>query len=215
MSQVNLLPPEILERQKVRRTVVLIAGAGAIFALLIIGFYLLQAQKLADVQDQIDAQEASNSQIQAEIADLRQFEELEATAQARQELVTAAYASEVSFSALLMDISRVVPDASYLSSLSAVISPPIEEPEAEPTTDTGQAFVGSLSLGGQALEFKTLSTFLTRIEQVEGWVNPWMSSITQVSGIEDAYEFSLSVDLSQQVVTQRGRAGATGGGGGG
>lgn len=208
MSQVNLLPPEILERQKTRRTVVLIAGAGAIVALLIIGFYMLQAQKLAGVEDDIAAQRASNSQIQSEIEDLRRFEELEAEAQARQQLLASAYATEVSFSGLLMDISRVIPDESYLTTLSVVITPPTEET----TEETGPGFVGNINLGGQAVGFKTLSTLLTRLEQVEGWVNPWMSSIVQVADVPDAYQFTASVDLSQQVLTRRGRGEAPSGG---
>lgn len=210
MSQVNLLPPEIRERQKVRRKALMILGAGAVVALLVFGFYFLKSQELEDVEDQVSAQTASNSQIQGEISELQKFEDLEVEAQKRLELLAVAYASEISLSGLLMDVSRVIPDESYLSSLTASVTPPIEDPTLE--GEVAPSFVGSLSLNGEARGIKTLSIFLSRMEQVRGWVNPWMSTITQVTGLEDAYGFSATVDLDQEALTERGRAGVLGGG---
>jgi Tfp pilus assembly protein PilN len=211
MSQVNLLPPEILERQKTRRTALMIMAGGAVVGALVFGFYFMKTQELSDVQEQISAQSASNSQIEGEIADLQRFEDLEVEAQRREELLSIAYASEVSLSGLLMDVSRVIPDDSYLASLSAVVTPPITDPTLE--GGAAPSFFGNLALAGEARGFKTLSILLSRMEQVRGWVNPWMSTITQSTDIKDAYGFSATVDLNEEVVTARGKSGETGDGG--
>ena len=68
MSQVNLLPQEILERQKTRRTTALVAFAGVLVLLGIVAFYLVQNGKLGSVNDQIAAQDAKNQQIQTKIS---------------------------------------------------------------------------------------------------------------------------------------------------
>ena len=51
----------------------------------------------------------------------------------------------------------------------------------------------------------SLSTWLTRLEQVEGWVNPWMSTISRRDQGGSIYTFSSGVDLTPDVLTERGR----------
>ena len=61
MSQVNLLPPELRARQKTKQQTILILGAGAAVLVLLLGYWFLQSQKLSDVNEQVAAQNASNS----------------------------------------------------------------------------------------------------------------------------------------------------------
>ena len=55
MSQVNLLPPEVRQRQAVRRTASLIVAVGLAVLALIGVFFFMQAQKLADVESELEA----------------------------------------------------------------------------------------------------------------------------------------------------------------
>jgi Tfp pilus assembly protein PilN len=202
VSQVNLLPREILQGQRTRKTTVMILGAGAVLVALILGFFLLQGQRLSGVEADIAAQDQTNTAIQAEIAELQRFEDLQVEAQQKQELLAGAYAGEIAYSGLLMDLSTVTPSDAYLNSLSVagVETQPTEGEEAA----TG-AFVGTMAVAGEALGVETVSQFLTRIEQVEGWVNPWASSVTQVEPTIDSWSYTMTVDLSDAVVTPRGK----------
>jgi hypothetical protein len=67
--------------------------------------------------------------------------------------------------------------------------------------------VGSITGGGKAVSIDTLSVFLTRLEQVRGWVNPWMTTVTRNESV-NGFDYSMSVDLTDEVVTDRGRGGA-------
>jgi Tfp pilus assembly protein PilN len=201
MSQVNLLPPEIIQGQKTRRTALIVLGAGGVVMALLFGFYLLQGQRLADVEEQIDAQDQTNAQIQDEIDSLQKFEDLQVEAQQKEQLLASAYAGEVAFSGLLMDVSRITPTDAYLQSLSLTTTPAAT---ADGEEDTGATFVGNMALSGEALGVDTVSQFLTRFEQVEGWVNPWASSITQVDAFVDSWAYAITVDLTDQVLTPRG-----------
>ena len=203
MSQVNLLPPDILQAQRYRRLTSAVLAAGALALLLVVAFYFIQSGRLGSVNEQIEAQNATNASIQAGIAEKQKFADLQAEAQAQQQLLDAAYAGEVSFSALLMDFSRVIPSDAYVDNLAIQLTG-LSAPPAEGAT---AGLVGTITAGGQAVSIDTLSTFLTRLEQVNGWVNPWMSTVSRSSEV-NGFDYSMSVDLTSEVETERGKAGA-------
>jgi Tfp pilus assembly protein PilN len=207
VSQVNLLPPELRARQKTRQLTTLIAGAGVALVVLLLGFWFLQGQKLAGVNDDIAAQNLTNSGLETQIAQLQEFQQLQEQAAAQQALLTKAFAGEVSFSQMLMDLSRTIPSDAYLDSFNATLTAPV--PGAIPTT-TG--FVGAFSAGGAADGFESLASWLTRLESVKGWVNPWFSSASEIGERTGLYTFTSGVDLSEDTLTVRGRGGVQGGG---
>jgi Tfp pilus assembly protein PilN len=204
VSQVNLLPPDILQAQRYRRTTSLVILGGIVLLVLIFGFYLLQANRLGGVNDEIAAQNANNASIQASIAEKQKFADLQARAQAKQQLLASAYAGETSFSALLMDFSRVIPSDAFVESLALQVS----EPTTEPAEGVVASLIGTITGSGTAKTVDSLSVFLTRLEQVKGWVNPWMSTVSQNPELA-GYDYSLSVDLTDDVVTDRGRGGTS------
>lgn len=210
MSQVNLLPREILQGQKTKRLTLMVIVAGAVVLALIIGFFLLQGTRLGSVNDDIAAQQQQNQQIQDQIDGLQRFEDLQVQAQQKESLLNAAYAGEVAMSGLLMDLSRVIPGDEYLTSFSVTLQ--TTAPTDTTGVTTGTTFVGTMSADGEAIGFNTLSVWLTRLEQVQGWANPWMSNISALDAPPDSYTFSTSVDLTQDAVTQRGAAGVIAGG---
>ncbi len=138
MSQVNLLPPDVLQALKYRRRTTAVALAGAVLLVAVFGFYLVQTGRLASINDDIDNQAATNASIQASIAEKQKFADLQAEAQAQQQLLAAAYAGEVSFSALLMDVSRAIPSEAYLDNLTVQLNPAdVAAAEGAPTSLIG------------------------------------------------------------------------------
>ena len=209
MSQVNLLPPELRARQKTRQLTTLIAGAGAAIVLLLLGFWFLQGQKLAGVNDDIAAQNLTNSGIQQQIDGLQEFQQLQSDAAAQQGLLTKAFAGEVSFTQMLLDLSRTIPSDAYLDSFNVTL---VTTAAAAAPTLPGTDFVGSFTAGGAADGLQSLASWLTRLESVKGWVNPWFSTAAETDANTGLYTFTSGVDLSTDVLTGRGRGGASGGG---
>lgn len=205
MSQVNLLPPDILAAQRQRRMagVVALAGVGVIG--LIFAFYLLQVGRVSGIRDDIQRQEQTNRSLQADIEQLQRFDELRARAQAKQELLNQVFANEISFSGLLMDVSRVIPSTAALTSLTAA------KEEGEVATGGSTLLLGRIDVAGLAADYDTVASWLTRLERVRGWVNPWVTSIADPAAGPITY--TSGVDLTQDAVTRRGRrAGGTDGG---
>lgn len=197
MSQVNLLPPEIQAAQRQRRLagVVALAGVGVIGLILV--FYVLQVGKLSGVRSDIEEQQQTNQSLQTDIDALREFEDLRARAQAKQELLNSVFANEISFSGLLMDVSRVIPSTAALTAMSAATQEPT------PTTGGTTLLAGRIDVSGLALDYDSIASWLIRTERVQGWVNPWVTSIADVEGGPITY--SSGVDLTTAAVTPRGR----------
>jgi Tfp pilus assembly protein PilN len=206
MSQVNLLPPDILQGQRYRRLTLTVLAAGALILGLIIIFFLVQVGRLGSVNDDVAAKEQTNAQLQSEIDSLQKYDDLQVQAQQAQSQLDAAYAGEVSFSGMLMDLSRVIPSDAYLDTFTATVTGP---PPAAGGTTTTTPLIGTMTTGGQAIGFDSLSIWLTRLELVKGWVNPWMPAITANGTVPNAYTFTTSVDLTQDVETPRGRGEVT------
>jgi Tfp pilus assembly protein PilN len=197
VSQVNLLPPDILAAQRQRRMAGVVALAGVGVIALIILFYLLQVGKVGGIRSDIERQERTNASLQRQIDDLRAFDELRARAQAKQDLLNSVFADEVSFSGLLMDISRVIPTNAALTSMTVASQEPV------PTTGGNTLLTGRIDVSGLALDYDTLASWLTRLERVRGWVNPWITSIADPE--TGPITYTSGVDLTTAVVTRRGR----------
>jgi Tfp pilus assembly protein PilN len=197
MSQVNLLPPEILAAQRQRRLagVVVLAGIGVIGLILV--FYFIQVSALSGVRSDIEAAEQNNAGLQRDIEELREFQALREQAQAKQALLNEVFANEISFSGLLMDLSRVIPSDAALTSLSATAAEPT------PTTGGTTLLLGRIDVAGLALDYDTIASWLMRLERVRGWVNPWVTSIADPE--TGPITYSSGVDLTEAALTQRGR----------
>jgi Tfp pilus assembly protein PilN len=199
MSQVNLLPHDVQEGQRYRRLTLLVLLVGAIVLVLVLGLFFIQVGELSSVNNDVESAQQNNAVIQSEINQLQKYEDLQVQAQAAQAELTAAYRGEVSFSGMLMDLSRVIPSDMFLTNFTSTISGP------PAGTTTGTALIGTMNMGGEAIGFDSLSTWLTRLETVQGWVNPWMPTISADSSVANAFTFSTSVDLTADAETARGQ----------
>jgi Tfp pilus assembly protein PilN len=202
VSQVNLLPPEYRQRQAVRRTTSIVVLA-AIGAMVIVGlFYFLQLQRLSSARSELAAQQERNAALQTQIQDLQQYADLRAELEAKQQLLADLYVNEVSWSAVLLDVSRIIPDASYLTSLSGQVQA-ASQPDAAAPEQAG--LIGSMTFSGVARETSTIATWITRVEQVRGWANAWVSSAQETGPRTQIYNFSSGLDLTSEAITERGR----------
>ena len=207
MSLVNLLPLELRERQAVRRTTSLVVAVG-LAALALIGIlYLFQLLRLSQVRSDLEAQQSTNARLVSQIASLREFAALQAELAAKEALIDVIFVNEVSWSSALLDVSRVIPDASYLTNLTGQIEATFAgEMVAEPTGGTPETtLVGNMTFAGIANQTETIATWIARLDEVQGWANAWVNSAEEDAPGSRIYTFSNGLDLTQEAVTERGQ----------
>jgi Tfp pilus assembly protein PilN len=208
--RVNLLPPELFERQRIRRRTFLVVAFGVVVLAAIGAFYVLQVIRLGQVEDDIRVQQSENAALRQEIADLQDVAALEQEIRETRDLLSSLLADRVLWSGVLRDISLVIPPETWLTGLSGTAgAAPVggEEVTAEPITVAG--LVGQISFTGNAFDHRDVALWLSRLEDVRGFINPWLTTSTKTSiGETPAVEFNSSVDLSEQALARR-----TGGGG--
>jgi Tfp pilus assembly protein PilN len=220
--RINLLPPEIYERQRIRRRTAAVVAVGVIVLAALGAFYFLQILRLNEVEDEIAAQEAENAQLQAQIGELQEIDALQQEIEATRTVLNSLLVDRVQWSGVLRDVSLVIPGQAWLSGLNGQVGAPGATGTTTTTTTTtttpGQAvqpgaLVGQISFNGFAFTHRDVALWLSRLEDVRGFVNPWLSnSAKTLIGTQEAVQFNSSVDLSEQALARR-RGGQGGGGG--
>jgi Tfp pilus assembly protein PilN len=202
--RINLLPPEVLERQRTRRRAVMVFTGGIIVLLVLAGFYMIQVFTLQGIEDDIELQQSITSQLEGQIAELQDVAALEDEIERTRGVLSGLLADRVLWFGILRDVSLVIPGEVWLNGLSAQLGLTTATDPGAPVTDA-TGVVGQISFNGFAFDHRDVALWLSRLEDVRGFINPWLSSSakTEIGGRE-AVTFTSSVDLSEQAVARRG-----------
>lgn len=195
--RVNLLPGEVAERNRAaRQRAGLAAGAVALLGLLGL-LYLVQLNRVGDAQDQLALEQARVAELQAEVADLQEFQDLQARREAMNTLLSTAFAGEVSTAGLLQDLAAVFPADSELDSLGITLA------ETTPELGATRLAIGRLTGAGATLfgHAPGLERLLLELGKVAGFANVYFSnSVVDETGVST---FSFDLDLGDEALTRR------------
>jgi len=208
--QINLLPPEYLERQRARRRTVAVVAVGLLVLVGVGAVFLLLANRLSGVREDLARQEAENDRLTAQIAELQNISQLQQQVLANRQLLVQLLADRVRWSGVLRDVSLVIPGQVWLTGLSGSVGvagePVAGTPATAPEVGT-PSLVGQIGINGFAFEHRDVALWLSRLEDVRGFVNPWLSNSQKtLIGTQQVVQFTSSVDLSEQVLARRGGA---------
>ena len=201
MSQVNLLPPELLERQARKRRTRLVVVAGCAVLGVIALFYVFQIFRLSSANSDLEAQQARNAQLTAQIASLQQYAALQQELKDKQGVLDGILANQYLWSTALNDLSRVIPDDAAISSFDGSITSTTGTPAGGTTTTvtgTNPDVVGQISFSGTALDIRTVATWLNQLDSVNGWIDAQVGTITQQAG--DIYTFDSTVQITKEAL---------------
>jgi Tfp pilus assembly protein PilN len=200
MTQVNLLPSDVRQRLKTRQLTVLVGMVAAIVVAGLLAIFVLQSHKLAGANSDLAAAESQNQQLQAKVNSLQRFQQLADSRDAQQTTVQTAKAGTVQFSGVMHDLSMVIPSTVYVNNVTATLS---LGDGASLTPSTG-GVIGNIQFQGSASDHLAVALWLTRLAQVSGWDNSWITASTKRTTATDGsqtdwVDFSGSVDLGGKV----------------
>ncbi len=218
--RIDLLPRKLVEQRLVRRQR---TGVGAAFVLLLalLGlWYVVENGRLAHAQDRADQERAVATDLRARRAQLQPLADLEAQTAAADQLKAQVYAHEIRFSSVMRDISAIVPDDVWLTSMTAAFNGSADQAAGAAATapatgtTTGSPGAGSpvanISFAGAGLGHVNVGGFLRALARgpKKGgqpvYLNPYFTSSqkTDQSG-QTTVTFNATVDLSTAAYSGR------------
>lgn len=198
MTQVNLLPSDVKQRARTRQVTVLVGVAVGIIVAGLIGLFVLESGKLSSAQNDLSAANAQNAALQQKVNSLQRFQTLADEQQAKKQTLNQLKSGTVSFSGVLVDLSRAIPSSAYLTSLTGTLTATVASKTS--TGATPANIVGNVQWQGQATDHDAVALWLTRLVQITGWNNSWISGSTE-QGTGKWVQFTGTVDLGPKVTT--------------
>lgn len=198
LPRVNLLPPEIEERKKLKQIQVGL-GAAVAASVGVVGLLLLSASSsVSSAQSDLDAATARNGQLKAEAATYANVTQVYAQAAAAQALLTQAMGEEVRYSRFMNDLSLTVPDNVWVKGLSFTQA---ATPAAVGSAEPG---IGTVTFTGVGFSHDDVAVWLESLANQKGYTNPdFTSSTAALLGKRPVVNFTSTVQMTSAALSGR------------
>ena len=209
MPRVNLLPPEIAEKAKVRKTQLAMVGTG-LAAVAVVGvMYTNASAKVSDANQAKAEAAAQNVKLRGDLQSLQHVQDVRTQVDQANATVTAALSSEIQWSRFLSDLTLRIPENVWLSSLTA------QQNVAGGTTGTasGQSVLdpglGTVTFNGTAFSHDDVAAWLESLAKEKGYANPYFTQSELVTvgdplnGGRKLVNFSSTVNLTPGALSNR------------
>jgi hypothetical protein len=200
VPKVNLLPIEIVEGRRFRRTQLLLGGAIVAVGLAAAGGTFWAQQGIDDAHDQLTTAQAQVGSLEAEQAKYAAVPKVLAEVEAANSARTLAMGSDVLWSGYLNDIKTDQPDGVTLSGFTITMNGGGASAGASnPLIPVG---VGSISMGGSAERYDEIASWLEAINKITGFSASSMVSATHAD-TGDSVTFSATAVVDSDALSDR------------
>lgn len=209
MRRVDLLPPAYLRRRKERSNLVIAAVAIGVVMLLLVGWWFLLGMKVNDAEESLAEVQAQNAELNAEIAELQRFVDLENEVRAKRQSLQTVMAGDVDWPGLLAEIAMVLPGEVWLTNLTG--SAGTTEGFTQAPTETSPIPIsdsepfGRIQFQGESLSMPGIAKWMVRLEGVESFFAVYLQSAVEsdsVTGVK-TFTFDSSLELGGKAASGR------------
>lgn len=205
--RINLLPPELLARRQMRQMMAGLGVAGIALVVLLAVFYGVQDVRLRGERGRLDRQKAANAVLTRRVASLSEFASLQDEVARRSRILEFVTTNEVRWSAVLADVSLVIPSNVWLTGFTGSVQAPAPAPKGGPAA-AGPTTYGQIQFGGLTFQHIDVARWLSKLAEVNEFTNPYLSLSSKAPGAGGQVQFNSSVLLSEKALrrNQRGAA---------
>jgi Tfp pilus assembly protein PilN len=209
VPRVNLLPPEILETRRFRRTQAGLA-AGVVCVLLAVGgVYMLAQQRSEAAAEELSVAQAETSRLKTEEAKYAEVPRIIAQVDAAKSARDYALSTNVKWYSYLNDLALAYPESVWLENLTATVAAPGATAGAAPvpvagTNPLATPGIGTVTFSGTALEHSDVASWLDVLAGTKGFADAYFtnSSRTQIDG-QDVVNFTSQVVVTAEALWDR------------
>lgn len=195
MRTINLIPQEGKRQDESRRRVLLLAGLGALFLVLLGALTIWRQGAVRDAEDALNEQIATNNGLQSQINALAGAEDLQNEFNAGVATLALALQNDVEWGTLLSDLGRLIPDQVWVETYTGSVN-------------RGQleAGIGQITFSGTAFTPPDVANWLRVLDsdRYPGVVGSWASAITASSIADvDVVTFTSTTNLNDAALSDR------------
>jgi len=205
---VNLLPPEIHERQRLRQVqlglgVAVLAAVGGVALL-----YVSGESSVTTAQAGLATAQAQQAKLNQDIAKLQYVSQAQSSVDASEAALTQATSSEIHWSDYLADLATLLPTGVWVSQVSFSESVPpgsLANPADAPASVGSVQITGTATVpGGFSNVHNGVAAWLDAAVKEKGFANPWFAqSAESFIGSTKVATFSSSLTLTSDALTKR------------
>jgi Tfp pilus assembly protein PilN len=201
--RVNLLPPEIAERSRLRKAQLAMAGTG-LAAVAVVGvMYMQQSAKVADAQEAKAAAEADHVRLQSDVRALQNVADTYAQVDTAKQTLDQAMHFEVLWSGYLHDLTLTIPETVWLREMTVKMDLEKAQGVQPAVFDPG---LGTVQFQGTALEHVDVASWLERLAGEKGYSNPYFTKSEDVFAGDQTtvlIHFDSTVNLTEKALSGR------------
>jgi Tfp pilus assembly protein PilN len=201
--RVHLLPLEVTQRKKVKRLKRRLLFAGAVVVAIAAVGYGLASFELSTAQGQLNAAQATTSQLLAQQAKYGEVTKINSDAAAILQAQKTTTTQEILWAPYLSDIEATLPATATVTAVSAQLDTPFGSPAASTATTTVPLQgprIATLNLTVAMLQ-ADIPTWLTTLPTLKGFVDATPDSVTATTG--GYYTVVVTLHINDKAVSGR------------
>ena len=207
LPRVNLLPPEIEQERRFRRTQ-LGLGAGVLASVGVVAVLFLTANsQVAEAEGELADSKRQTTRLEAQTAEYSQVPLVYSQVEAARAQLELAMGREIRWSFYLNDLSLKIPNKVWLTSMTVTVADaaPGSAVAAAPGTasfiDPG---LGSVTFAGTALRHNDVAAWLDSLAKQKGYKQPYFTNSTKSEiGDEEVVNFQSQVSITEEALSKR------------
>jgi Tfp pilus assembly protein PilN len=209
MRRIELLPNTYIEERRRRRRTAMIVTGGLVLLTLLIGYWVSLGIQISGARNELAQVQARNQTLQAQVAELQRFADLEAEVNQKQASLATVMEGDVDWPGVLTEVAMVVPGEIWLTNLTA--SAGTTEGATQVGTETAAVDVnaqdpsGRVQFNGKSLSMPGVARWLVRLNTVQEFNALWLNSATEEQSGEASVivTFDSTLELGERSASER------------